>query len=79
MVNYLEQGLSLFSTLQGKEFLYFLVIWPIAFIIGISVLLMKFWHNKPPFTETLIFKILYVIVLYAIAVIMVAIFKFQLM
>jgi hypothetical protein len=68
-MSFLTEVLSLFSTLEYTQFLIYLVGIPIAVIIVVSLLLMKYWENKPPFTETILFKIVYVLVLYSIAVI----------
>jgi hypothetical protein len=67
-MSFLTEVLGLFSSLEYTQFLIYLVGIPIAFIIVVSLLLMKYWENKPPFTEILLFKIVYVIVLYAVAV-----------
>jgi hypothetical protein len=69
-MSFLTEILSLFSTLEYTQFLIYLVGIPIAVIIIVSLLLMKYWEDKPSFTETLLFKIVYVIVLYAIAVLL---------
>ena len=59
---------DLFSSTGGTEFLIWLVAVPIAFIVIVTLIVMKSWQNPPEFTHQLWFKILYVVGLYVIAV-----------
>ena len=59
---------ELFTSSSGTDFLVWLVLVPIAIIVIVTLLLMKFWDNQPKFTEQLWFKIVYVVGLYIVSV-----------
>ena len=63
---------ELFTSTGGTDFLIWLVAVPIAFMVIVTLIVMKSWENPPEFTHQLWFKIVYMVGLYAIAVIIIS-------
>jgi len=53
---------------NSQDFFVYVILLPIVLIVIISLLLYKFWDNKPEFTHAMWFKFFYVAVLYIILV-----------
>tara|TARA_Y100000310_G_C20313409_1_gene637302 strand:+ start:80 stop:322 length:243 start_codon:yes stop_codon:yes gene_type:complete len=53
---------------SSQDFVIWLVVLPITFIVVVTLILYKNWDSPPDFAKSFIFKVLYIVVFYAIAV-----------